>query len=593
VRGRDVRCAGAALVLLLPATATAFDWAAQVGLLYDRSDTWAENIPRTTQPRLDLDLRLDLRGAIGGPGILAYGGSAAYRRTTTELNGERTGLDNVLTYNVEAAVLQNRKSPVGLTLFARRIDGRYETSLGQPVAGDRVTDTFGGTFRLVGATTPGLELGYRRTAYDEQFGSLPTHSLTNDSVSARVSQSAGAFALGASYQGDWNDGTWVADQFESREVNFSGSVFLSPEKDIVVVDRYYRRIPTTAGPDTFGVDTNSFRAALRLGRTPGDSTTLAYSDRRSRTESAGLSGEALDNSLRYSQDFRLRDPTFFVRVVADLSMTEQRTVLAELRSQGGTVGPELWWRRTTTSEKKIAPGVREGTLVEISGGPRAGVLAVDGEPVRYGYGAVLRARANGAWRSHDVGGNYALSYGNDLFGLRGWVVEQQGSATIAGAAGLGRFNAQATLLSRRGWNPILGDEASRSFSLLGNYTWRRYTAFGQASISSGILPGTGSFVGDGVLVPVGFATQSAAASAGASVALLSGLTARASGGYTQSFLPGQPDLSILDANAALAYRYGAFDVTIDDRITRTENGVAPITRNVVFVRISRTIGSRF
>jgi len=103
----------------VPATATAFDWAAQVGLLYDRSDTWAENIPRTTQPRLDLDLRLDLRGAIGGPGILAYGGSAAYRRTTTELNGERTGLDNVLTYNVEAAVLQNRKSPVGLTLFTR------------------------------------------------------------------------------------------------------------------------------------------------------------------------------------------------------------------------------------------------------------------------------------------------------------------------------------------------------------------------------------------------------------------------------------------------------------------------------------------
>ncbi len=591
--GRALRLAAwPLLALLVPGTASAFDWVARVGLLYNQNDTWAAPAPKMTQPRLDVDLRLDLRGDIGGPGIFGYGGSVDYRRTTTELNGRRTALADTLTYSVDASVLQHRQSPVGLTVFARRSDGRFESSLAQQIVGDRVTDTWGGTLRLAGAGTPGVDLGYAHTEYDELIAPAPPHTRTGDSFSARISHStSGAFGIGASYRGERSDGTWVADQFDSHEADFTGSVFFGPDKDLVVVDRYYRRIPTASGLGRFALDTNTFRATLRLGRAPGESTSVAYSDQRSRTE-ATTSAESSANSLRYNQDFRLGGPHAFLRAIADVSATEQHSTAGSLRSRGATVGPELFWRRAIVTDRKLDPGVRESSLLELSAGPRAGVLAVEGARPRWGHGGVARVRANGPWRSHQLGAQYEVSYGSDLFGLPGWALDQQGSATLGGAAGTGRFNLQATLLARRGWNQVLGDEATRSFSLLGNYAWRRYSVFLQGTVSSGVLPGTGAFVGDGIVLPIGLSTQSTSASGGASVNLVSGLTARAGGTFSHTFLPGQPDLAIREGTAGLAYRYGAFELTLDERLTRTEDGRASVTQNTFFVRVSRAIGSR-
>lgn len=579
----------AGLLALLPAAVPALDWTLRAGVLYDRSDTWTETTPTTTQPRLDLDLRLDLRGSIGGPGVVAFGGSAGYRYTTIELNGARTDLSTTLTYKADAALFQNRKSPVNLTLFASRDDGTFETSAGT-VAGDRVTDNYGATLRLIGAQTPDLALGYMRNAFDERIGADPIHTRSTDSVIAQVSHSVNAFGLGASYRGDWSDGTWVADQYESHEVNFVGSVLLGGDRELTLVDRYYARAPTTDASGAFGLDSNAFRATLRLGRTPGDSTTLDYSDRRQVTETSASFTEAITNSLRYTQDFRI-DRELFVRAVADVSATQERTGAVEVEARGGTVGPELWWRKVT--DRDAERGVATGTLVEFSAGPLVGATAVRGEPTRLGYGGVFRARASGPWASYDLSGSYEVTYGTDLFGRPGWTLDQSGSATIGGAGGAGRFNLQATLLGRRSYAPLLGDQAANSFTLLGNYALYRYTAFAQAGVANGVLPGTEGFVGDGIFVPTGLKTQSASASGGLSVILYSGLTARVSAGYLQSYLPGQPDLTTLEGNAALFYRYGAFQLSLEDRITQTGNGTDPFIRNVLFVRVSRAFGSRY
>lgn len=581
----------AGVLALLPATVLAWDWTLRAGVRYDRSDTWTETTPTTTQPRLDLDLRLDLRGSIGGPGVVAFGGFAGYRYTTIELNGARTDLSTTLTYRADAALFQNRKSPVNLILFAARDDGAFETS-GGAVAGDRVTDTYGGTLRLIGAQTPDLALGYTRNAYDERIGADPIHTRSTDSVIAQVAHSVSAFGLGASYRGDRSDGTWVADQYESHEVNFIGSVLLGGDRELAIVDRYYARAPTTDASDAFGLDSNAFRATLRLGRTQGESTSLAYSDQRLVTETGASFNEAITNSLRYTQDFRI-DAELFVRAVADVSATQERTGAVDVEGRGGTVGTELCWRKATAPDRDAERGVATGTLVEFSGGPLVGATAVRGEPTRIGYGGVFRARASGPWASYDLGGSYDVTYGTDLFGRPGWTLDQSGSATIGGAGGAGRFNLQATLLGRRSYAPLLGDQAANSFTLLGNYALSRYTAFVQAGVSNGIPPGTEGFVGDAIFVPTGLETQSASASGGLSVILYSGLTARVSAGYLQSYLPGQPDLATLEGNAALFYRYGAFELSVEDRITQTGTGGDPFIRNVLFVRVSRAFGSRY
>lgn len=589
MRIRDVRgFAAAALVALLPSTGAAFEWNAQIGFLYDRTDSWQETaLPRhSTQPRLDLDLRLELKGDVAGPGVFAWRGTTDYRRTSASIDGANEWKSNALTYHGDVALFQHRNSPFTLTAFADREDTRLDLSQGATVTGDRLTRRWGARASLVGELTPAVDLGYTRIDFDETIASVP-RSRGEDLVTASFSEDVGAFSAGATYQGDWSDGTWVIDQFQTQEVNVRGDVRFGPTNELVLVDRFYRRVPTATTGPTFSADANAFTASLWIGRTPGEAIRAQFSSQQTLTGTPGSQEESRANSARYSHDVRL-DPELFLRANLDLSTTEQANAAARIRSTGATLWPELWWRREVATGGKIKPGVRAKKLYEISGGPLLSVLATDGAAPAFGYGAATRLQATFPWHRREVGAIYEVRYGKDLFGQPGWLFQQSGSGTVAGDAGPGTYSAVATVLASRSWNPVIGDDMTQSISLLANYAWLRYTAFAQFVLQNGVLPGSDGFKGDGLVIPVGFDTRRTSVNVGGT-ARFQVLTARLVARYERSVAPGQPDIDGTELTAGLGYRYGAFELSLDDRFTASPG----LTRNVVFLRLSRTLGSNY
>ncbi len=593
MRPRDLRKIAAFLLCLLPAVSAAFDWTSRIGLLYDRSDSWTATTPRETVPRLDVDLSLDLRGDVVSPTLLAWSGGVGYRYDTTDFNGTRASASNALVYNANATLFGDRSSALTLAGSAARSNSRGESYFNTTGVADQVATSYGGTMDLKVSGLPRLSLGFSRMESEERLDSILNHERSMKLMTGGMSHGAGAFSYNATYTGEFSDGSWVADQYATHQVSVGAVSSLDPERDISVNDSYYRRIPSTGASGSFRSEINAFRAAYRGGLTPGQIGLLTYSDQRAVTVSGPLSEESLANSLNYQQDVRLPSPEYFLRGIADVSMTEQgRSDAGTLRSRGATLGAELWWRRFSWTGVKLEPGRYGSRLYEIGGGPVVALLDTPGEPTQVGYGASAHATLAVPWRNRQVAASYNVSYGANAFGQPGWTLSQTGNGTVSGPAGIGGYTAGLSLSGQRFSSPVLGAGASRSMAAHANYSWLRYSVGGHASLSEGILPGTSAFLGDGLFIPVGFDTRQTSVSV-EGTASFGSLTARAKGGYTDSVGPGQPSSSAYDAGGALSYRFAAFNVSVEDRITLYRQSGAEINRNEVFVRLSRTFGGGY
>ncbi len=576
---RDKRRVAATLLCLLPAAAAALDWTARVGLGYDREDQWSPATERQTVPRFDLDLLLDLAGYVASPGILDWRGSVGYRRAEETASGSQS---DALTYHASAKVFNHGDSPLKLDLLANRTNSRVESSGGGTTAvGDQVGSAYGAIARLHKAGAPALDLGFFRSQDEERIGSLLNHDRSMSIVSAGFAHAAGDARVNGSYNGQWSDGSWVADQNTMHQVGVVATSSLGSERNITVSDQYYRRAPTTSASDAFGSEINSFRAIFRDG-VVGRMSQVSYSDQRAVSASAGVSEETVANSLGYQHDLALSSSEYFLRGTADASATKQRRSDGmSLSSRGGTGGAELWWRR-----------VASGTY-EIAAGPRVGLLQAAGDSIRAGYGAFAHASLVAPWRGRQVAAVYDASYGTNLFGQPGWALQQTANGTVSGAAGIGRYNMGVTLAAQRSSTPVFGPAAATSISALAGYAWLRYSLSAQASLSHGIVPGTSGFVGDGLFIPVGFDTLQASAFLHGNVSLSSDLAAHVDASYAESIGPGQPSNSVRGAGCGLSYRFAAFEVSIDDRYQRYQQPTIDYSNNLFFVRVSRAFGSRF
>ncbi|WP_242392790.1 hypothetical protein [Anaeromyxobacter oryzisoli] len=575
-----MRRIAASLVLLLPLAGSAFEWTGQLGFVYDRTDSWQDRLAHDVRPHYDLDLRLDTKGYIDSPGVFDWRAAGGYRRSSVELNGAKSQLSDTFIYNVHGALFQHADSPLTLTGFASRTDTRFGAVGGMDAPGNRTTDRYGGVLHLASETTPEVDLGYQRNSFKDEFPAQPDHTRTSDVFSALLHQDVGAFAMSANYRRENSDGTWISDQFDEDTLYLNAQAHLGKASDVTVYDQYYRRTATAISASAFSLDLNTFQAGYRAGIQPGELTLIRYLNSRAFSDFGAVSTEVLSNSLSYSQDFATSNREVFIRGGAELTTRDTRGPLGNAQSRGATLRPEAWWRRSD----------RRRTY-ELSAGPLLGALQSEGS-TRFGYGAMTRARVEAPWNDYTVGAMYELTYDTNLFGRHGWALSQQGSGSVRGAAGPGRFAVQLSALARRGWTDGLGDEATRSLSARGEYSWHRYTARGQLDFQSGILPGTPqSFIGDGLLVPVGFSTHSTTAIAGMDIRLLTSLSATGQLRYTLSTVPGQPDQDLLETLAAVAYRYGAFELSIEDRLSRSN--AASATNNIVLVRVARTIGSRY
>ncbi len=592
----------ATLLCLAPTAALPLEWGARAGLVYWRADAWAPGTPRDTQPTLDVGLALQLRGDIVAPTIFSYYGNVGYTYSTSSANGAQTAVARSLVYDLQANVLNHETSPLRLTGYASRMDSRAEQKLVGDQVGDQTSSIYGGNVAFSGAGKPSLVLGFNHRESNQTLDSVLDHEQSANGVNAAVTSSAGPLSLTADYQGNWSSGNYVSDEYQSHMAHVLGVTKFQGEADLVISDVYYRRVPTSTDAGAFGSEVNSFFASYRHGFVPGRQWTLGYSDIRAVTAVDATSGgqtlstteQTLSNSLRATHDTRLPAPEYFLRGMADFSTTsQQRTGAGSLSASGATVSLQLWWYHTESTDKSIAPGVKESWLYELAAGPVASYLRPAGAPVDVGYGGTAHGRIGIPLGPRRLNGFYEVGFGTNLYAQPGWSLTQSGNVDVTGPAGVGTYDLSLALSANRRSAPVLGEAASRSVTARGNYRWGRYSLLGQAQLTNGTLPGTSSFVGDGLFVPTGFATRQTSILAQAAVGLRSGLSAHIDGRFSESAGPGQPSNSGWDAFAGISYRYAAFDVSIDDQLSWYEAPGGRYSRNQIIFRISRAIGSRF
>ncbi|HSN13291.1 MAG TPA: hypothetical protein VLT61_01585 [Anaeromyxobacteraceae bacterium] len=579
-----------ALVILaaaaLPAAGLAFEWTASAGLLYTRSDLWPGGGVHTREPHLDIDLKLDAAGFFDRPGIVDWAGGVGYRRISDKLNGATTSLSDALTYHLELDLLQNQVSPLGARLYAQQVDTRVDRFEETTAGGDRKLQRLGGLVRLTPPGLPHVDVGYERYRQDEDLALLGTHASTDHIVTGSLRHSTPTFSLGAQYRGDFSSGNWVADQYDGYYLVAQAQSLLGAAQDgrrLTVSERYYKRTPTTDAAGAFSVNANTFGAIYQAGLKPGEVTIVQYQSAHGLNAAGAAANESSANTLRGEHDFPVDGPEFFVKGILVGSLLQQRANATELRTSGETAGAQLWWRRLT-----------DGVTYELAGGPLLGLVQQPAKGTEVGYGASALARGTRPWRDYQVGINYTLDWGSNLYATTGWSIDQRLTASIAGAAGPGRFDATAGATARRAWSPVFGDNATRGLQFTANYAVDRHVLFAQGSLQSGMTGATpGEFVGDGLFVPAPFDSRTWSLLAGGTTRLFTGLSARAQVRYASTHSPGQPDLTFTEGIASLVYRYAAFSFSLEDRYVVTETGPMRSAQNAIMLNVSRAFGTRF
>ena len=97
-------------------------------------------------------------------------------------------------------------------------------------------------------------------------------------------------------------------------------------------------------------------------------------------------------------------------------------------------------------------------------------------------------------------------------------------------------------------------------------------------------------VSDGLFIPAPFDSHTAYASASGSAALLTGLTARASGRISTTRVPGQPIVDQGEGVVGLSYTYGGLEFGVEDRLGFAFFPTGTVLTNTFMVRVYRVVG---
>jgi hypothetical protein len=554
--------------------------------MYSRLDNWNPGGMHLDHPRLSLDLRFNALGDIGGADILKWRGGVAWARRTDRLNDEPSTIADSLRYRLDATVLGFRGSVVTANLYANRTDFQFDGPSTTAGVLNGTDEALGGTLSLNLPSFPSVEAGYDHQRTTGEIPGLPDHESQRDLLTAAVNHGNEAFALRVRYRGEWSDGTWVSDQQRNYSLISSGQSQIGTDSRVYLSDAYYERTPTSAGPGAFAINSHAFQGGYMASSQRGERTLSRYAYNRTGSTLNASTLDSISQSLRFEREQLLSgaESRSWLRYLVDGTLTEQRSGITSLKSGGETVGLQLWHY-----EKG------EGAFWELGAGPLAGLLQVPGESDRYGYGASGSAQFDRGWSVNRVSLAYSVDYGNDLFGLRGWTLRQRVAAGLAGPAlKNGRFSTHLSVTANRGWNPVLGDDSSRTIQADGSLSVKPYTFEGSLGLSSGILGNSSrDLLGDGILLPTGFDTHTTYGRLAAVANLPWGLVSRLQVMVTDSSVPGQPVFRSAEGLAALSYRYAAFDLSIENRFTLTERADDVARSNLVLFTVSRTVGTRF
>lgn len=558
--------------------AAALDWTGRVGFLYGREDTWAPGGVRLDGPRTDLDLGLQLNGALFRPGVFDYSGGVDYRRLTNDF-GSRSDDRDRLSYNLAARVFGDPRSALHLDLRARRSEEDHSSSSAADATS--LHQTFSADLAYDDRVHPSFAVGYTRDALDQDVPLVGNQERTIDTLRARSKAGSAAFSYGLDYRGSWSDGTYVADRYTDHRVELNATAMAAPNVSVRLHDELLLRFPTTGDDFNPRQEFNAFTALVRVNEREPSSHSLSYSYGHGLTvRPAGSVARNLHRVL-YGWQAPLA-PEWRIRLNTSASLNELLVDDETQQTAGETLAAQLFWRR----------GGEHGQL-EVRGGPSVGLLHPEGEATRVGHGAaggVQLSRPMGEFTGHAT---YSVAYRTDLDAEQGWSVQQQALAGVDGRLGAGHARGQLSLTADRRGGGSLGGGASRGITGSAGYRWRGHDLSLQVGVADNTSGAVEGVSGDGLFIPAPYDSHSRHVSGFLSAALARHLRGNLSARYASSDFPDRPSLAQIDAAAGLELGYGALRIALEDRYSVTETSLGSTRINQVFVRLTRVFGSRY
>jgi hypothetical protein len=509
-------------------------------------------------------------------------GGATYRFLDREINGTTVQRSNTYSYSVSSALFENRTSPFSVNVNASRVVADLAGEGGRWF-GNRTSDFGTASARLTLPERPGATVAYSWDFATDEIPGFPDHKRDLQRLDTGVHHASPSFNLNAAYTGEWSDGNWNADDYQVNTVRVDGSAKLSETTTFTLSDQYYQRSPTSRFDAALASELQYFQAAVYDSPAPREEQRARYIYSNSSLAAQALtSASGTSQQGEYWRELRVKDTEYSGRVTGNVALVEQTRGGATSRTSGETLGLMGHWFRQAG-----------GSLDDVMLGPSFGVLQNASGGNDFGYGANGTLTVSRPLGRFVATGRYGISYGNNLGGVPGWSFRQSAIASGGGALGSGHASAQLQFDASRAWSPTFGDFASRSINFTGAYDVDRTRLRASLAATSGMAGNPGDkFVGDGLLVPAPFNSHTIWGVASASTSS-HGVTATVGVRYGDTNVPGQPALIQYGADAALGYAFGAFSISLEDRVTTYGYATGRGTTNLVFLRFFRAIGNSF
>lgn len=596
MRTRTLRLILLLAVATVAAPASATDVNARVGVGYSRFEYAPTLGDHTTTPRLDIDLGLDAKGFFQRSGFLDWIAGASYRRVSEEVNGATSGQSDVILYNGRLTLLGDRTAPVTLQAAASRNEVKFLTDPQADIFGRGIVNSYGGSLTLNLPERPSLSAGYTRNDAEDQIAGLTTHRYNVDEFTGTVGHGSPDFKFIGTYQGRLSSGDWVSDNVDTHQGNASVIFGLPAGMTGQLVDVYQLRIPRATGLGAYRQENNSFGAYVSNSQPLGGQQTVRYSYLHGLTETSPVAfNELTRQSIRYDGDFRLggeplekkgRTPEegsrYFAHVRVEGAQNRANTATVTSDAYGETLAALGYWRYIAGDK-----------YYDLHGGPAVGLIQSDLTGNRSGYGFSAGGRFGREWLGQRFNVNYDTDYGLRLYASEGWSLRQILSGTVSGMIGTSRYMGQVNAQSFRTSSPTFGDGAGRSVDVRFVNTHRRLELEILGRLADGIAGSTPrEFVSDGLLIPAPFDSHTRELRARIFYRAFTTLTLGATGAFISNEIPGSPTVTQTEVSGVVDYRFAAFGLHLEDRMTWYDQGGGG-RNNLFLVSVSRRFGVRF
>jgi len=566
----------AALGASSPGLAVAFDYTGQIGLGYERVDSWI-GPAHGFVPMLRLDGGLDTNGYLVAPGIVDWTARAGYDSFRNKYaDTDRKG--DGLTYGAKVGVLDTRSSRASLAATATRARSDYSSDIGEVRStGSAVSESYSvrATAGVPGLPSVASDFSYSN-AVETGLGRGET-TRTAKTFGLGTAMSDGSLNAVIDYRLNWGEGTLMPVNYIAQGIDLSAQMKPTDRSFASLSAGYFVRDPSVAGPANPRYENAAVTGIV--GRQQGGSRGwLQYGYRHALTTDPSLElREAIGHTVSGNYEWRASPMWTWVGSAA-ASFGQTRVAAAQSSAAGQSVGLGASWTRPRVSADF---GVSAGALE-----PEVGSAA-------FAYGAHASGYASLPRPNRTFSVSYSAAYRANLDATPGWSSTQSVYADVTGTApGLLTWAARLQGSGARGGGGAFGANASRTISATGKVSYGRASFQLQVGTSDAVTGALSNPLSDGLFLPTAFDTHSRYAAAYASFRLAASLTTQAFAKYTILSGPGAPDQREALMGGSLRYAVGFWSLSLEERYSTGGTTSFDHKINELFVRASRTFGGR-